>query len=56
MMNITELTQEECVNVNGGASFAYRAGQAVSMIVGWNAAAGMPTTTGGFIAYCDWFL
>lgn len=56
MKNLTRLNKEELIHVNGGKSFAYRAGQACAII--WDLGIESdhaPTTTGGILALIDWF-
>jgi hypothetical protein len=54
MKEFIELSKEEILKINGGASFAYRVGQACVMI--WDAIdpnAGL--SVGGITAVYDWF-
>ncbi len=54
MKGLTELNQAALVNTNGGASFAYRIGQAFAILLD---IAGTPAidTVGGIQAANDWF-
>ena len=55
MKGMIELSTEEILTINGGVSFAYRAGQVCAVL--WDIidpAAGL-THRGGITAICDWF-
>lgn len=52
-MEIKELNFEEITTIQGGASFAYRAGQVLAVVV--DGADGVITTPGAIMALYDWF-
>jgi len=57
MKNFNDLSQNDLLAINGGASFAYRAGQAAAILwdLSFGGLPGVIDTTGGITAVYDWF-
>lgn len=55
MKEIIELSKEEILTINGGASFAYRAGQVIGLL--WDLIDTSPSISNPSSAYTlyDWF-
>ena len=53
MENINDLSKEELMQLDGGASFAYRAGQVIAVTL--DGVDGMFTSTAAIMALVDWF-
>jgi hypothetical protein len=57
MKKFTELSKNELIQLNGGESFAYRAGQACAIIwdLTFGGLTGVIDTKGGIAALYSWF-